>query len=45
MLAPEFGYAFNPGMALSLEGRLQWTGKPAKYSEFAAKGPSGCWPS
>jgi hypothetical protein len=28
-LDPEFGYAFSPGMALSLEGRLQYTGIPA----------------
>jgi hypothetical protein len=41
MLAPELGYAFTPGMALSLEGRLQYTGIPAKYSEFAARGAIG----
>jgi len=37
-LDPEFGYAFTPGMALSVEGRLQYTGIPSKYSQFAARG-------
>ncbi len=37
-LAPEVGYAFNPDIALSLEGRLQYTGQPSKYSSFAARG-------
>ena len=40
-LVPEFGYALTPNMALSLEGRLQYTGIPAKYSQFAAKGAIG----
>ena len=40
-LAPEVGYQLNPDMALSLEGRLQWTGQPAKYAQFAAKGAIG----
>jgi hypothetical protein len=40
-LDPEFGYAFSPGMALSVEGRLQYTGIPSKYSEFAARGAIG----
>jgi hypothetical protein len=40
-LAPEVGYQFDPDMALSLEGRLQWTGQPAKYSQFAATGAIG----
>jgi hypothetical protein len=35
-LVPEFGYAFTPNLAVSLEGRLQYTGIPAKYSQFAA---------
>jgi len=37
-LAPEVGYAFNPDIAISLEGRLQYTGQPAKYSSFGARG-------
>jgi hypothetical protein len=40
-LVPEFGYALTPNMALSLEGRLQYTGIPSKYSQFAAKGAIG----
>jgi hypothetical protein len=40
-LVPEFGYALTPGMALSLEGRLQYTGIAAKYSQFAARGAIG----
>jgi hypothetical protein len=40
-LEPEFGYAFNPGMALAVTGRLQYTGIPSKYSEFAARGAIG----
>lgn len=40
-LAPEVGYQLNPDVALALEGRLQWTGQPAKYSQFAAKGAIG----
>jgi hypothetical protein len=40
-LEPEFGYAFSPGMALSVAGRLQYTGIPSKYSEFAARGAIG----
>jgi hypothetical protein len=40
-LVPEFGYALTPNMAVSLEGRLQYTGIPAKYSQFAAKGAIG----
>ncbi len=37
-LAPEFGYAFNPDIAVSLEGRLQYVGQPSQYSKFAARG-------
>ena len=37
-LAPEVGYAFNPDIALSLEGRLQYTGQPSQYAQFAARG-------
>src|SRR5207248_443532 len=37
-LAPEFGYAINPDMAVSLEGRLQYTGQSARYSKFGARG-------
>ncbi len=37
-LAPEVGYAFNPDIAISLEGRLQYTGQPSKYSTFGARG-------
>jgi len=40
-LAPEVGYQIDPDMAISLEGRLQWTGQPAKYADFAAKGAIG----
>jgi hypothetical protein len=40
-LVPEFGYAITPGMAVSLEGRLQYTGIPSKYSQFAAQGAIG----
>jgi hypothetical protein len=40
-LVPEFGYALSPNMALSLEGRLQYTGISSKYSNFAAKGAIG----
>jgi hypothetical protein len=40
-LVPEFGYALTPNVALSLEGRLQYTGIPSKYSDFAAKGAIG----
>jgi hypothetical protein len=40
-LAPEVGYQIDPDMALSLEGRLQWTDQPAKYADFAAKGAIG----
>src|SRR5579863_10124977 len=40
-LVPEFGYAFTPGLALSLEGRLQYTGIASKYSQFAAQGAIG----
>jgi hypothetical protein len=40
-LAPEFGYQIDPDMAISIEGRLQWTGQPAKYADFAAKGAIG----
>jgi hypothetical protein len=31
---PEFGYAFNPNMALAFTGRLQWTAPPSKYAKF-----------
>ncbi len=37
-LAPEVGYAFNPDIAVSLEGRLQYVGQPSQYSKFAARG-------
>lgn len=37
-LAPEVGYAFNPDIAVSLEGRLQYIGQPSKYSSFGARG-------
>jgi hypothetical protein len=37
-LAPEFGYQINPDMAVAIEGRLQWTGQPAKYAQYAAQG-------
>jgi hypothetical protein len=37
-LAPEIGYAFNPDIAISLEGRLQYIGQPAKYADFGARG-------
>jgi hypothetical protein len=40
-LAPEVGYQINPDMAVSLEGRLQYTGQPAKYADYAAKGAIG----
>ncbi len=40
-LVPEVGYAFNPDLALSVEGRLQYTGIPAKYAQFAARGAVG----
>ena len=36
--APEFGYAINPDIAVSLEGRFQYTGQPSKYSSFGARG-------
>ncbi|HVV16544.1 MAG TPA: hypothetical protein VHH90_05010 [Polyangia bacterium] len=37
-LAPEVGYALNPDVAVSLEGRLQYIGQPSKYSSFGARG-------
>jgi hypothetical protein len=37
-LAPEIGYAFNPDIAISLEGRLQYIPQPAKYANFASTG-------
>ncbi len=37
-LAPEFGYAINPDMAVSLEGRLQYTGQSSRYAKFGARG-------
>ncbi|HMC95194.1 MAG TPA: tetratricopeptide repeat protein [Polyangia bacterium] len=40
-LAPEVGYQLSPDVALAVEGRLQWTGQPAKYSQFAAQGAIG----
>jgi hypothetical protein len=40
-LAPEVGYQLDPDMAVSLEGRLQYTGQPAKYAQYAAKGAIG----
>lgn len=40
-LEPEVGYAFNPGMALSVAGRLQYTLPPSKYADFTYKGAIG----
>ncbi len=40
-LEPEVGYAFNPGMALSVAGRLQYTLPPSKYADFVYKGAIG----
>jgi hypothetical protein len=40
-LEPEIGYAFNPSMALSLAGRLQYTAPAAKYADFTYKGAIG----
>jgi hypothetical protein len=40
-LEPEIGYAFNPGMALSVVGRLQYTAPAAKYADFTYKGAIG----
>jgi hypothetical protein len=40
-LEPEIGYAFNPGMALSVAGRLQYTAPAAKYADFTYKGAIG----
>jgi hypothetical protein len=40
-LEPEIGYAFSPGMALSVAGRLQYTAPPAKYADFTYKGAIG----
>ncbi len=37
-LAPELGYAFNPDIAVSLEGRVQYIGQPSQYSKFGARG-------
>ena len=37
-LAPEVGYAFNPDIAVSLEGRLQYIGQPSQYSQYGARG-------
>jgi hypothetical protein len=40
-LEPEFGYAFSPGMALAVTGRLQYTLPPSKYADFVYKGAIG----
>jgi len=40
-LEPELGYAFSPGMALSVAGRLQYTLPPSKYADFVYKGAIG----
>jgi hypothetical protein len=40
-LEPEIGYAFSPGMALSVAGRLQYTLPPSKYADFVYKGAIG----
>ena len=40
-LEPEIGYAFNPGLALSVAGRLQYTAPTAKYADFTYKGAIG----
>jgi hypothetical protein len=40
-LEPEIGYAFSPGMALSVAGRLQYTAPAAKYADFTYKGAIG----
>lgn len=40
-LEPEIGYAFSPGMALSVAGRLQYTLPPSKYADFTYKGAIG----
>ncbi len=37
-LAPEFGYAFNPDIAISLEGRLQYVGQSGQFANYGAKG-------
>ena len=36
-LAPEVGYQFDPDIAISLEGRLQYIGQPSQYSQFGAR--------
>jgi hypothetical protein len=40
-LEPEVGYAFNPNMAVSVAGRLQYTAPAAKYANFTYKGAIG----
>ena len=40
-LEPEIGYAFSPGMALAVTGRLQYTAPAAKYADFTYKGAIG----
>ncbi|HXJ20323.1 MAG TPA: tetratricopeptide repeat protein [Polyangia bacterium] len=37
-LAPEVGYAFNPDIAISLEGRLQYIPQSGEFANYAAKG-------
>jgi hypothetical protein len=37
-LAPEFGYAFNPDIAIALEGRLQYIPQSSQFANYAAKG-------
>jgi hypothetical protein len=37
-LAPELGFTLSPNIALSVEGRLQYTAPPAKYARFTAQG-------
>jgi hypothetical protein len=36
-LAPEVGYAFNPDIALSLEGRIQYIGQSGQFANYGAK--------
>jgi hypothetical protein len=37
-LAPEFGYAITPDIAIALEGRLQWIPQSSTYQHYAARG-------
>ena len=40
-LEPEIGYAFSPGMALAVTGRLQYTFPQSKYAKFTYNGAIG----